>query len=285
MRTLARVSSTLLLLALAGCGTGDRAADQADERAGVVEAGISHIHGVGINPADGAVIVATHSGLFRAARGQQRAERIDDRRQDIMGFTVVGPDSFLGSGHPDPRDDLPPLLGLIRSDDAGRSWEPVSLLGQADFHVLRAAAQHVYGVNSAEGALLASDDSGRSWQQRTPPGPVLDLAIDPRDARRIVVSTEQGLFVSPNGGRGWRALNVELAGLLAWTDALVLVDADGTVHASGDGGRSFRAVGDIGGQPAALSAHDGELLIARHDNTVHSSTDGGRTWTLRVRPG
>ncbi len=75
--------------------------------------GVSHIHGVGVNPADDAVIIATHTGLFRAPTGQERAKRIGDRRQDTMGFTVVGPDRFLGSGHPDLRDDLPPLLGPL----------------------------------------------------------------------------------------------------------------------------------------------------------------------------
>jgi DNA-binding beta-propeller fold protein YncE len=268
----------LSLVLLGGCG-GD------DPRTPVAgDPGVAHIHGVGVNPADDAVIVATHTGLFRAARGEQRARRIGDRRQDTMGFTVVGPDRFLGSGHPDARDDLPPLLGLIRSDDAGRSWQPVSLLGAADFHVLRAAGRKVYGVNSADGALLASADGGRTWEERRPPGPVLDLAIDPADDERIVVAGEDGLAVSRDGGRGWRPLGGR-AGLLAWTDALVLVDAAGDVHTSTDAGRTFAQVGSLGGQPAALAAHDGALLAALHDNTVRVSDDGGRTWDVRVRAG
>ena len=34
------------------------------------------------------------------------ATRIADRFQDTMGFTVVGPSTFLGSGHPDSVEDL-----------------------------------------------------------------------------------------------------------------------------------------------------------------------------------
>jgi hypothetical protein len=277
--------AVLLLVAFAGCGEdeGGSGSRPAGQVAG--DPGVSHIHGVGINPADESVVVATHTGLFRAAPGERRAKRIGDRRQDTMGFTVVGPDRFLGSGHPDLRDDLPPLLGLIRSGDAGRSWQPVSLLGEADFHVLRASGQRVYGVNSADGALLASADGGRTWKRRTPPGAVLDLAIDPRDGGRIVVSGERGLAISRDGGRSWRPLDDERVGLLAWTDALVLVDAAGDVHASDDAGRSFAKAGSLGGRPAALSAHDGKLLAALHDNTVHLSADGGRTWTLRVQAG
>ena len=276
----------MLMLVLAGCGAGDDGGSSPREEPVAAESGVSHIHGVGMDPADGAVIVATHTGLFRAAPGRREAERIGDRRQDTMGFTVVGPGRFLGSGHPDPRDDLPPLLGLIRSDDAGRSWQPVSLLGEADFHVLRADGRRVYGVNSADGALLASADGGRTWKQRTPPGPVLDLAIDPRDGDRIVAAGERGLSVSGDGGERWRPLPPDRIGLLAWTeDRLVLADAAGDVHASDDDGRTFAKVGSVGAQPAALSAHEGQLLAALHDNTVHVSADGGRTWKLRVRGG
>jgi hypothetical protein len=275
------------LIALAGCGGdgGDGGASSASQDPGTVisDPGVSHIHGVGINPADGSVVIATHSGLFRAAPGRQRAERIGDSRQDTMGFTVVGPDRFLGSGHPDARDDLPPLLGLIGSVDGGRSWQPLSLLGQADFHVLRAAGERIYGVNAADGALMVSADAGRTWKERTPPGALLDLAIDPADPDRIVVSGERGLAVSRDGGKGWRPLDADRVGLLAWADRLVLIDAAGDVHASADGGRSFEKVGSLGGQPAALASYRGQLLAALHDNTVHVSADGGRTWELRVR--
>jgi hypothetical protein len=277
-----RTKALLPLIVLAGCGGGSSEPGPSRGTPVVSDPGASHVHGVGINPADGSVVVATHTGLFRAAPGALRAERVGTSRQDTMGFTVVGPDRFLGSGHPDPRAGLPPLLGLIGSGDGGRTWRRVSLLGEADFHVLRAAGQRVYGVNAADGALMASADGGRTWTRHAPPGPVLDLAIDPRDRARIVVSGERGLAVSNDGGRSWRPLEAERAGLLAWADELVLVDAAGEVNVSDDAGRSFARVGSLGGQPAALAAHEGQLLAALQDGTVYRSADGGRTWELRV---
>jgi photosystem II stability/assembly factor-like uncharacterized protein len=201
-----------------------------------------------------------------------------------MGFTVVGPNRFLGSGHPDLRDRLPPLLGLIRSDDAGRTWDEVSLLGKADFHVLRAAGRRVYGFDATSSRLLVSDDGGKGWAERTPPAPVVDLAVDPRDAARVVASTEEGLFESPDAGRGWRPVRDDAVGYLAWTDALVLVDGEGTVHTSADAGRSFERVGEIGGRPAALGTHGRDLYVALHDNAVKVSSDGGRSWGVRLAP-
>ena len=271
---------TLLSVLLSGCGSS--AQDSPSAGAQATDSGPQHVHGLGINPADGALVIATHTGLFRAMPGERRARRVGDLYQDTMGFTVVGPDRFLGSGHPDARADLPPLLGLIRSEDAGRTWKPVSLLGKADFHVLRAADRQVYGFDSTRVRLLVSDDGGRSWDPRTPPEPLVDLAIDPRDARRVVASGEDRLFTSGDAGRRWRPLTRDRAGLLAWADALYMVDAEGRVHRSGDAGRGWQSAGSIRGQPAAFAANGRELYVALHDGTVKRSTDGGRTWTVRV---
>jgi hypothetical protein len=276
-----------LATALAACGgDGDeRAPQRAGGEAGDPE--VAHIHGLGVNPADGSLMIATHGGLFRAAEGESGARRVGDRFQDTMGFTVVGPDQFLGSGHPDIqglREGMPPLLGLIRSDDAGRRWKQVSLGGEADFHVLRAAGRRIYGVNATDGLLMVSDDGGRHWARRTPPAPLVDVAARPGDPDRVVASAEDGLHVSRDAGAGWRPLDAERAGLLAWPapDALYVVDGAGVVHRSRDAGRSWEQVGEVGGQPAALAVHGSSLYVALHTNAVKVSRDGGRTWDVRV---
>jgi photosystem II stability/assembly factor-like uncharacterized protein len=158
------------------------------------------------------------------------------------------------------------------------------LLGEADFHVLQSAGQHVYGINSADGALMVSTDAGQAWQKRTPPADVFSIAIDPRSAARILASTERGLFSSNDAGQSWRLVRDDLAGLLAWPTAqrLYLVDGNGTIQLSGDGGRKWRPTGGVGGQPAAFIAHGADLYAALGDGTVKRSTDSGRTWTLRA---
>jgi hypothetical protein len=267
-------------LALAACGEDEPAAPVAATEG----PGAEHIHGLGINPADGSLMVATHYGLFRARPGEQRARRVGESYQDTMGFTVVGPDRFLGSGHPDAQDrSSPPLLGLIRSDDAGRSWERVSLLGEADFHVLRASGRRVYGFDASNARLLVSADGGRGWDERPPPEPLVDLALDPRDPDHVVASGQRGLYESRDAGRGWRPLTEGTVGLLAWTPGgLVLVDGRGEAHRSADGGANWQRVGEIGGPPAALIAHRGDLYAALHTNEVKRSADRGATWTTRL---
>ena len=60
------------------------------------DAGPVHVHGLGIDPADKALFIATHTGLFRVGDGQSSAVRVGDSYQDTRGFTVVGENRFLG---------------------------------------------------------------------------------------------------------------------------------------------------------------------------------------------
>jgi hypothetical protein len=249
-----------------------------------------HVHGLGVNPADGSLFIATHTGLYRTAEGESRAKRVGESSQDTMGFTIVGPDRFLGSGHPDLRQDLPPLLGLIESTNAGKSWEPISLLGEADLHVLRSAGERVYGYDATIDRLLASADEGRSWEELQRPGPMLDLAVHPSQRNRVVASAQGALgpafFGSLDGGESWRAVG-QTVGLLAWPapDRLYAVTLDGEVLVSADAGATFEPRGQIGGEPAAFVAEgEADLYVALHDGTIKQSSDGGANWTIRSLP-
>ena len=291
------------MAAIAGCGGGDDGAGQRTSAEGgpiaVGDPGPIHVHGLGVNPADGALFIATHTGLFRAPAGVSQSARVADRYQDTMGFTVVGPDQFLGSGHPDTREDLPPFLGLIRSDDAGEAWDPVSLLGDADFHVLEASGETVYGYGSdfktREQQLLASTDGGENWDKRPLPEPpsedpiaesLRSLAIDPSDPSTVVASGQEALWASDDQARSWSFLTAG-NGLVAWAASgeLFLVDAEGAVESSGNRGQTWETTGgSVGAEPAAFEAAGDSLYVALHDGTVKQSTDGGVSWSVRSTP-
>jgi photosystem II stability/assembly factor-like uncharacterized protein len=203
-----------------------------------------------------------------------------------MGFTVVGPDHFLGSGHPAPGQPGPTSLGLIESRDGGESWDELSLSGEADFHILRFAHDRVYGYDALNNLLSLSEDGGETWTVRAPPAPLIDLAVDPRDPNRLVASTERGLALSDDDGESWRPLARDV-GLLAWPrpNRLYLVNAKGEMQISDDGGEQWTGVGDIGGGPAALTAAGRrDLYVALNDGVVLRSTDGGASWDRRSAP-
>jgi photosystem II stability/assembly factor-like uncharacterized protein len=278
MRLMAALALVAVLV-LASCGGDD--ADTGDGSAAELP---NHIHGLGVNPSDGALFIATHSGLFRVPRGSDEPSRVDQQFQDTMGFSVIGRDRFLGSGHPAPGQGGPPNLGLIASSDAGRSWQSVSLAGEADFHVLRFAHGRVYGYNGPTGKLMVSDDGGSRWSERTPPGAVIDLAVDPKNPRRFLASTDRGLALSRDDGETWQPVDGEI-GLVAWPDSgsLYLIDAAGRVATSPAPGEGWRMVGRIGGQPVTLfAAGPTQLYAALPDGTVKHTTDGGASWRVRA---
>lgn len=256
-----------------------------------VETGVVHVHGLGVDPADGVLYAATHSGLFRIpATG--RATRVANRAQDTMGFAVAGPGTFIGSGHPDPREDdvRPPLLGLIRSTDAGRTWERLSLHGVADFHALTSAHGQVYGYDSTSGTFMVTTDL-RTWDRRARL-PLRAVAVDPAARDRVVATRQRGLLRSEDGGRTFAPVaGAPALVVLAWdaTAGLYGVDVDGIVHRSTDAARTWTAAGSVGGGPEALAVDTRggttTVHVAVAERGILASTDGGTTFSLRYREG
>ncbi|MGH9244665.1 MAG: F510_1955 family glycosylhydrolase [Acidimicrobiales bacterium] len=254
--------------------------------------GVAHVHGLGINPADGLLYVATHYGTFRILESGP-AERVGDSYQDTMGFTVVGADRFVGSGHPDAaglREGQPGLLGLIESTDGGESWTSVALSGQVDFHALAYAHDHIYGWDSTSQRFMISTDGGGNWDGRSTLA-LYGFAVDPDDADRLVAAAPDGLRHSSDGGRSWSEPAEPGLVTVAWDAGGTLfgVEASGAVQRSTDGGDTWEGVGRLPGSPQSLLAADGDLWAAAHGDGnvtgIYRSTDGGVTWALRYRDG
>ena len=267
---------------MTGCGGGSD--DPAPEPGVVRTDTIEHVHGLGINPADGALFIASHSGLFRMTPRGPGPERVGDLRQDTMGFTVIGPDRFLGSGHPDARTDDPPHLGLISSEDAGKSWKPRSLVGRADLHAITASGDFVFAFDSLSSQLLVSDDRGARWSGSEAPGPILALASDPGDHRRVIAGTAKGVYYSRDAAATWRRARQAPAGLVSWSagGGAFHVDAGGVVRVSEDDGRTWKRRGSMGARPAAIAAAGGLVVIADEQGGIFESGDGGRTFSART---
>lgn len=252
--------------------------------------GVVHVHGLGLNPADGELVAATHTGLFTLRPGRV-ATRVADRYQDTMAFTVTGPDRFLGSGHPDLQEMelIPaggrPLLGLIESVDAGESWQRLSLTGEVDFHSLVVAHGLVYGIDSTGGRLLVSADRMR-WEVRSELE-ALDLAVSPSNPDRVLASDVSGLVGSSDGGRSFTPQAGPELAYLEWPSAPDLwgVSPQGSVQRSEDAGITWQERAPLGGEPEAFLATGDELFASLVDKGIVRSADGGRSWQLYYRNG
>lgn len=238
---------------------------------------VGHIHGLGIDPADDSLYVATHHGLFHID-GAGTPERVADRWQDTMAFTVVGPGHFLASGHPDLREELPPHLGLIESTDGGESWTPLALQGEADFHILEPAGAVLYAYDATTGRLLRTEDRRTFDEVLT--APLISVAAT-RANGPVFATTGKGKVVSIDTATGETTslggpVLVHLDGAADGT--LAGIGPDGVVHVSADNGGTWQEAGSIGGQPAAFTITDQGWYAATQDAVV-GSRDEGRTWS------
>jgi hypothetical protein len=262
-----------MMLLVGACSNSGTAPSPPDNR------GLAHIHGLGVNPVDGALYAGTHFGVYRIAN-ERDPELIGGVVQDFMGFTVAGPDHFLGSGHPGEDDrEAPPHLGLIESTDGGQSWTLVSLTGEADFHSLEYRHDVVYGINSRTQTVMVSADK-RAWDQRAAISAV-DIAVSPEDANELLATTADGLARSLDQARTFTPVGAQpQLVLLSWPDdgPVIAVDAIGTVYASEDSGNTWQARRALGERTQALLAAGSNVVFVATEKGVYRSTDSGTTF-------
>lgn len=257
---------------------------------GEADPGVVHVHGLGLNPTDGELFAATHTGLFALRRGAA-AVRVADRYQDTMAFTVIGPDRFLGSGHPDVQEAgiIPaggrPLLGLIESVDAGRAWRPLSLTGFADFHSLVEAHGRVYGLDSTSGRLMVGTDR-TTWDERAELA-ALDIAVSPDDAEVIVATDASALLASTDGGRSFARREGPNLAFVEWPTAksLLAMSSTGDLQVSADAGTTWSTRANLEGEPEAFLATGDQMFVSIVGRGIMRSTDGGQRWELFYRNG
>ncbi|OKK03433.1 hypothetical protein AMK26_18145 [Streptomyces sp. CB03234] len=277
VRTLALpVAAALLATGLAAC-TAD-SGSSSEPGSDSAQATVSHVHGLGVDPSDGRLYVATHEGLFTPDR-EGRPQRVGDSQDDFMGFTVAGPKTFLASGHP-ATDDEPSHRGLIESTNAGKTWKTRSLEGQADFHVLDFAHNTIYGYDSVSGTLRVSKD-GTIWDDRAGLQ-MLDFAVSPDNANTVLATTQDGIATSADGGETFRPGTEPVMAFLSWpkTDGLYGVDPGGELNRSTDGGTTWKPTGDVpGGEPQALTAVDSSHVIVATQDGIYETRDAGKTFT------
>jgi photosystem II stability/assembly factor-like uncharacterized protein len=240
--------------------------------------------------------MGSNTGLFQIPKAGGKPAKVTGQLKTPDGEGAVseslvaeftGPDALIASGHPSGDSTLPPALGLIRSADAGKTWESVSELGTSDFHALSRSGEILVAPLYGQAQILLSRDDGKTFEPRVAPMALVDLAADPRDPKRWVATSESGIFVSEDEGRTWRQRDPTPNVRLAWHDSgdLYRIDPGGPVKVSTDGGETWQDRGSTGGEPQALTIDAaGALYAASLDGKVQKSEDGGKSWSAFVTP-
>ncbi|CAG7600825.1 sialidase family protein [Leucobacter soli] len=236
-----------------------------------------HIHAV-IPEAEGTFLVGTHTGLYRVNGAGAVEGPLGDYDFDLMGLTDSR-GALIASGHPGletPAELGSPNLGIIRSDDTGKNWQPVAFTNTEDFHVLTASPDgRLYGIGSTSPALRVSDDLGATWESRSELDAV-DLAVTADGT--IYAATPEGVRTSTDGGVSFTPLgDAPLQYLLeAAGDTVVGVDTDGQIRQRADKGE-WELIGSATGTVEALGLSPaGSVILVDERGIVTLDGDDAR---------
>ena len=267
-----------LILALSACSPSSVPPTPAPAGSTASSLPDAHVHGLSVSSTTGQVLLATHDGLFDMTK--RPAAKIG-ATNDLMGFTGGTDHGVLyASGHPGEGSDMANPLGLIRSTDAGKTWEKLSRQGESDFHALTATKSGIVGF---DGALRTSPD-GKTWNTVAADFVPAALAGNPT-SDTVLATTPQGIRRSADGGKTWTTVDsgpvVQFAAFATPAEA-VGVEPDGTVHSSTDAGATWTRKGKIQGTVQAVAAVKGpEAALSIWAATASGlvvSTDGGVTF-------
>ncbi len=250
---------------------------------------VSHVHALSIDRGDPKkLFLATHKGLFLAS-SDGKAEAVSEGAEDFTSFIFHPgkPSVFIANG----MSSKGKKLGVVRSDDGGKSWNVLagSDQGKNDFHSMALSPSDpnvVYGVNDR---LRVSRDGGRTWEDAgTPLADIFDVAVSNDDADTLFAATRKALYVSRDAGKTWNygymllkpatMVSVTPRGkLYAFIYGVGLVMADELNFNWKIISKDFqdRYLLDLAVDPA-----DPDRLYAAVDTgAVMTSKDGGKTWT------
>lgn len=238
-------------------------------------ADISHVHQFEIFR--NRIILGTHEGLFNL-KPAGKLSRIGSSNFDVMGLAVSG-SKIYASGHPGVGDTRPGLLGLLLSNNGGKTWKQVSLLGKVDFHLLEVSGDVIIGVDSASGELFYSDNAGKSWSTRGK-NVFQSLALSPNIKGSAFAVSERKLFSTTNGF-ATRELVRNLGDVsdIAWVDGGVYIAKGNQLSVSRDSGKSWQRRYKFRDVIGSIRA-EAQTLIVAIGSEIYRSENSGKSFSL-----
>jgi hypothetical protein len=265
---------------------------------------LTHVHGLGYSADGKRIIIPSHFGLAIYQIGKW--SKAPGPEHDYMGFSVTA-SHIYSSGHPAAGTNLVNPFGLLRSKDAGKTWEKLGLEGESDFHVMATSwkTNAVYVWNAApnsrmkESGLHYTLNDGFAWQRaaaRGIQGNPYALAVHPDDARTVAMATPNGVFQSSDGGESFSRVSA-----IQGTAVLFDLDGEHLWYGSYDTAAHLTRAPLKGGTAAELKlppltkdavsfiaqnpVRRDEHAIATFNRNVYVSKDAGKTWTAIAERG
>ena len=177
------------------------------------------INSVTVDPGDGTIMVGSGRRCTASSRAPRRPS---SSRAELDGGTVsgnlvvrfAGPGDLLASGHPQEgsaaREPRPDPLDGPRRDVAEGPGSPRPTITSSRSRASRSSAS-----TSSRRTSRSSSDGGATLESAHAAGGADRRRRQPGDPQQWAVSTEQGTFMSSNGGRSWRPRDTTFGARLA----------------------------------------------------------------------
>ncbi len=191
--------------------------------------------------------------------------------------------------------------GVLKSTDAGESWRIMT-----DWHETEVSKVVIDPKNhdilyiATPYGVFKSTDAGWTWKKKnngispkqtgttssTFVGPIL---IDPSHPDKIMIGTENGIYLSTDAAASWKLYALEGKGVRdiarceSNPDLMVAGTENAGIFTSQDGGKKWKQVGNgvdtLAVYTVAFDPNDSKVIYAGGYNTgFMKSDDGGKTW-------
>ncbi|MFM1786797.1 MAG: hypothetical protein RL228_747 [Actinomycetota bacterium] len=258
----------MLLFAVSACSS------QAAEPVKVQSlADLSHIHSVATDGQN--IYVASHHGLYVLKDNEWKLRGEDF---DIMGLAFTD-GVFYASGHPGPLQNLPDPVGVLVSNDLGKTWETLSLTGEVDFHLLEAAKGNFIGAAANLGAILKSTDGGINWAN-VPVPQFIDMTLNPEAENEILLATKDGLKLSKDFAKTFEKVgSISNSTKVEWSQDYVFVSNSNNLFRGSDPTRTFEKI-DYKFKGISDINSEKNVIVVMDKEGVHASFDSGESFSL-----
>lgn len=219
-----------------------------------------------VHPTDPSIVYigAAAGGVWKSTdSGAQWTATMDDANGIAMGALAMDPRNpnviLAGTGEPVRRINSSFLgCGLLRSTNAGASWQPAGLgtvgaFSRIIIHPSQPQRIMAAGMNTNAGVWRSNND-GTTWQ-RIFDGQIYDMCTNPSNADEYFITLpDSGIFFTANGGSTWERRMSGIDGAIGRTSihqapsspnivyALVERNARGSIWKSTDKGLTWRAL-------------------------------------------
>lgn len=180
--------------------------------------------------------------------------------------------------------------GIMRTTDAGETWNPVSgnpLTDSRNLFSVWFVDNQTGFITGASGTFLKTTDGGENWNLVDIGTTAVSYSSWSQDGNLIVVATNIGQIKrSTNGGTSWTTINTSpsfnITKISGTANNLFIAGAGGNVQRSTNGGVNWTAVNTgIPGTPGFndIDVVGGKIYLTGPVDVAYVSTNSGTSWS------